>query len=84
MAEYIERGEAIMTLIQGGCYASNIEDIMNIHAADVVPARHGKWIGKPISGFATVRCSVCRETFSENSGRWKFCPNCGAVMDLED
>lgn len=52
-------------------------------SADVAPVRHGKWIGKPISGFATVRCSVCRETFSENSGRWKFCPNCGAKMDLE-
>lgn len=45
--------------------------------------RHGKWIGKPISGFDTVRCSVCRVTFLENSGRWKFCPNCGARM-LED
>ena len=52
-------------------------------SADVAPVRHGKWIGKPISGFATVRCSVYRETFSENSGRWKFCPNCGAKMDLE-
>lgn len=41
-----------------------------------VPVRHGKWIGKPISGFATVRCSV-------NRGRWKFCPKCGARM-LED
>lgn len=43
--EYIERGEAIMTLLQGGCYASNIEDIMNIHAADVAPV---------------VRCKECK------------------------
>ena len=47
------------------------------------PVRNGKWIGKPISGFADVRCSVCMETFSENRGRWKFCPNCGERM-LED
>lgn len=57
--------------------------VRDFPAADVAPVRHGRWIGKPISGFDTVRCSVCMETFSENSGRWKFCPNCGAIM-LED
>lgn len=57
--------------------------VESIPTADVSPVRHGTWIGKPISGFATVRCSVCMETFSENSGRWKFCPKCGARM-LED
>lgn len=65
-------------------YADFLDDIMNIPAADVAPVVHGKWIGKPISGFATVGCSVCRKTFSENNGRWKFCPNCGCKMDGGD
>lgn len=40
----------------------------------------GEWIGKPISGFATVRCSQCKEVYRENTGKWNFCPNCGADM----
>lgn len=35
--EYIDRGEAIIKLLQDGCSAKNVESIMNIHAADVVP-----------------------------------------------
>ena len=43
--EYIDRGEAIMKLLQDGCSAKNVESIMNIHAADVVPV---------------VRCNDCK------------------------
>lgn len=35
--EYIDRGEALMKLMQDGCSAKNVESIMNIPAADVVP-----------------------------------------------
>jgi hypothetical protein len=49
--------------------------------ASVVEMRHGEWIGKPIAGMCTVRCSACGMAFSENSGRWLYCPNCGAKMD---
>ncbi len=47
----------------------------------VVEGRHGYWIGKPLAGYCTVRCSYCRVSFEGNSGRWKYCPNCGAKMD---
>ena len=40
--------------------------------------KKGKWMGKPIAGYSTVRCSVCGDAFLENSGKWNFCPNCGA------
>lgn len=53
-------------------------------SADVAEVKHGYWKGKPIAGFCTVRCSVCGMAFSENSGRWLYCPNCGAKMDLEE
>lgn len=42
--------------------------------------RHGKWIGKPIAGYSTVKCSVCGVAYTENSGRWSYCPNCGSDM----
>lgn len=46
--------------------------------------KKGKWIGKPIAGYSTVRCSVCNDVFRENEGRWNFCPNCGAEMEKEN
>ena len=45
--------------------------------------KKGKWMGKPIAGYATVRCSVCNDVFLDNAGRWKYCPNCGAEMGEE-
>ena len=53
-------------------------------AADVQEVRHGSWKGKPIAGYSTVRCSVCGAAYTENNGRWSYCPNCGARMDLDD
>lgn len=55
--------------------------IDNAPAVDAVPVAHGRWIGKPIAGYCTVVCSACRSAFIDNSGRWKFCPDCGARMD---
>lgn len=46
--------------------------------------RHGKWIGKPIAGYSTVRCSECGDVFLENNGKWEYCPNCGCKMDLDE
>lgn len=84
--EYIERGEAIMTLLQGGCYASNIEDIMNIHAADAAPVRHGRWIETGyVCGENEYQCSECKETeWRTSASRLKYCPFCGAKMDMEE
>lgn len=44
----------------------------------------GHWEGKPIAGYSTVRCSECGDVFTENSGKWNYCPNCGAYMGVED
>ena len=45
------------------------------------PVKHGYWRGKPIAGYSTVGCSNCGDVFLENSGRWNYCPTCGAKMD---
>ena len=48
---------------------------------DAVPVRHGYWKGKPLAGYSAVKCSVCGSAFMENSGKWKYCPDCGSRMD---
>lgn len=65
-------------------YDGYLDEIEAIPTADVVEVKHGYWKGKPIAGFCTVGCSVCGMAFSENSGRWLYCPNCGAKMDLKE
>lgn len=57
--------------------------------ADVQEVKHAKWIDKPLSGYSYCRCSNCRkitEIFVSRYGvaTQKYCPNCGAKMDLED
>jgi predicted amidophosphoribosyltransferase len=46
-------------------------------APTVEERQHGHWIGKPLE------CSCCRAIFEKISGRWKYCPDCGAIMDGE-
>ena len=86
MAEYIERRRAIVDACNSlELYPSEyakLEDALNkIPAADVAPVVHGEWIGKPIAGYSSVRCSNCRTVYSDNNGRWNYCPNCGAIMN---
>lgn len=57
--------------------------------ADVQEVKHAKWIDKPLSGYSYCRCSNCRkitEIFVSRYGvaTQKYCPNCGAKMDLEE
>lgn len=51
------------------------------------PARHGKW-EMVRNGICNVdfRCSACRK-FKFHNGEmrkvYKYCPNCGAIMEIE-
>lgn len=78
------------------CYADAIETVKHLPAADVEPVRYGRWegythsfycgtnkYGEPIYRDGTVYyCSdpKCRR---KTVIKEKFCPNCGAKMDLE-
>lgn len=87
MDEYIERGAAIKSLLndspeQVGYSREDAADcIRYMDAADVAPARHGRWkCNKP--------CPVCgRDRFegldADIWADWEppYCPNCGAKMD---
>ena len=98
MAEYIER-EALEVALNHRLnflmadngeydhYTSGFDEavtrVEDFPAADVAPVVHGRWKGKPIAGRANICCSACGIIYLAETGRWKYCPNCGAKMDLE-
>ena len=58
-----------------------IKGVMDMPTVGATPVVHGHWIGKPLAGYSTVKCSACGSAFVENNGKWKYCPDCGAKMD---
>lgn len=93
MAEYINREE----YCENYCRCSNEYcdrqscPIWKAPAADVEPVRHGRWEGTA-DGYADGElvydmwaCSECGfdADGAEEKPEWKYCPNCGAKMDLE-
>lgn len=63
--------------------------VKNLPAADVEEVKHGKWIEYPRAHY--FKCSECKETVPYKKAvlirgkrKYKYCPNCGAKMDLED
>ncbi len=92
MAEYIEREAAIEAAKHA--WAKNLEPsqyIEIIPAADVAPVRHGKWEDKPNpqwKAYDIRYCTLCGWSIHKSKLRnadlsWRYCPNCGAKMDLE-
>lgn len=93
MAEYIEREAAKKIASQYGCANestlgrhSGIADciayeISKIPAADVAPAKYGKW--NEASDGDGIVCSECGTDFCTiiyETGKFRFCPNCGRKM----
>lgn len=64
-----------------------INAIKNIPSADVVEAKHGKWVEQEdFLGDTYYDCSCCGESFcliegTPTDNMYNFCPNCGAKMD---
>lgn len=79
MDEYIERG-ALLEILENQGHA-DIDDVLNIPAADVAPVVHGKWrLNKDGSG----TCNQCHFTQKNvwDMDRWqRYCGVCGALMD---
>ena len=85
---YVHAGESIDADVV-------ISDIKGMKSADVAPVRHGRWeghshsrycgtddFGDPIYKDGVVYyCSECRR---KTVIKERYCPNCGAKMDLED
>lgn len=73
-----------------GVEAVDIRDVDAIPAADVAPVWHGRWIepSRLYYGAKQYECSLCySDTFWKKHNiteKYPHCPNCGAIMDLED
>lgn len=87
MAEYIER-EAVIDLITRRYENPEIctQEINSIPAADVAPVVHGRWEQDADGDWYCTNCdevvAIC-ESGRERTYRKPYCPNCGAMMDLE-
>ena len=61
--------------------ASELGTLINSFcAADVAPVVHGTWL------LRESKCSVCGDIpeYEYDIRPFKYCPNCGAKMDIED
>ena len=86
MAEYIEREALLEKMKNWHEKISLVACVNSMPAADVAPVRHGRWDRVIPSKSAAkwsrkVSCSVCH-----NAGynHFKYCPNCGTKMELEE
>lgn len=55
--------------------------IRSAPVADAEPVVHGRWGGNGIPDSMLSACSVCG--FGCGAYSFRYCPNCGARMDLE-
>lgn len=78
----IEAGETQLdNLAEGFAEAEKIV-LFKASTADVQEVRHGKWLADRF-GMERAICSVCGAVY-EGGDSFRFCPNCGAKMDLEE
>lgn len=94
MPEYIDRDKTIEEFKTCGAVFTYGVDVCNgvisrlliQPAADVAPVVHGKWENSKY--MAATKCGVCGEDifldYCEQFLEWKYCPICGAKMDLEE
>lgn len=74
-------------------YVENSDDLQlysDVRAAvlfaptiEAEPVRHGRWIEKPFLFGTSNFCSICDSFYGMPHGKYNYCPNCGAKMDLE-
>lgn len=98
MSRYIN-ADALIKRIQdehkfGSLMLSNM--IADMQTADVVEVKHGKWIPRTnLPKQEIFICSVCggwayspwigsRKKPKPNWCKYKYCPNCGADMEVEE
>lgn len=96
MPKYIDADELIALLVDTSKRSDSPQrdlDLLNLQqivhlapVADVAPVVHARWERQacwdsPESGEPSPRCSACHET---NLVEKPYCPNCGAIMDLEE
>ena len=90
--DYIDRKALIDAIYDADAITMNGVKILNqLPSADVAPVRHGKWLEWFPGNCALImtgeemlyRCSSCDAKYAD-AEEYKYCPNCGAKMDLEE
>lgn len=93
--DYIERNAVLEEAlnnkaVRGGLAdETDIKEIINdVHSADVVSVKHGKWRASKSCGVLPTNKFVCSEcdglviiSTYRNRCLYNYCPNCGAKMD---
>ena len=86
MAEYVTKKQVIDWYRPYGQtdepipFETLVSDLRDMKTAEVSPVRHGRWWKQDDYSC----CSVCGQSIADECVPWfKFCPQCGAKMDLE-
>lgn len=96
MAECIERAAAVKVVLRERKPTNSVaqnrmlsiiqRDLLTMRAADVAPVVHGRWEQDADGDWYCTNCdevvAIC-ESGRERTYRKPYCPNCGAMMDLE-
>ena len=83
MPKYIKAVDAAdkFSEISGTPLCELVDIMCAIHAADVAQVVHGRWI-EDDTGIMHY-CSECHKYNGSTTYMPKYCPNCGALMDLD-
>lgn len=98
MAEYIDKKQAIDRIASCYCidcehsngilcraceHQDDMDLIDEIPAADVQPAKHGRWImhSDYPDKIICSHCNSARDVYFCERDSMKYCPNCGARME---
>ena len=98
MNRYIDSDSVRDEILYGEAYVSAELEVYikrvfdNAPTADVAPVVHGKWEKSEddYCGLNIIKCSLCREEWCFEVEddvidlNYKYCPNCGSKMDLEE
>jgi hypothetical protein len=88
LMKYIEDTHAYSGLPMAA-HICTMELLTYAPAVEAIEVTHGQWIEKCRGKMC--ECIVCKEVFDNTCndivgrygiGEWKYCPNCGAKMDL--
>lgn len=79
----IRAEEAVVTFCEA---ALTVKKMPTIEAE---PVRHGGWKSDRLvttngCTYGVRRCSECEAYYQDIGYGWKYCPNCGALMDKEE
>lgn len=87
MAEYIKKEDieqkiqdGLNNLVLGHDAIEVLGMIYEMPTADVAPVRHGRWLCVDTDTEQFFLCNRCKKKEYWESN---YCPNCGAIMDLE-